>query len=80
MRCIELKICLVLQQNPASNFGTTYFFFFPNVKKVDFAVYVLFFLQINPMYSNFILLVDMSYYFIIYFFLRQKILVRNINY
>jgi hypothetical protein len=28
MRCIELKICLVLHQNPASNFGTTYFLFF----------------------------------------------------
>jgi hypothetical protein len=30
MRCIELKICLVSHQNPASNFGTTYFFFFTN--------------------------------------------------
>jgi hypothetical protein len=33
MRCIALKICLVLQQNPTSNFGTTYFFFFPKRTK-----------------------------------------------
>jgi hypothetical protein len=33
MRCIALKIRLVLHQNPASNFGTTYFFFSPYEKK-----------------------------------------------
>jgi hypothetical protein len=32
MPCIELKICLVLQQNPAPNFGTTYFFLFTKQK------------------------------------------------
>jgi hypothetical protein len=35
MRCIELKICLVLHQNPASNFGTTYFFLFTYQKGIN---------------------------------------------
>ncbi len=28
MRCVELKFCLILRQNRAPNFGSTYFFFF----------------------------------------------------
>jgi hypothetical protein len=37
MRCIALKIYLVLQQNPTPNFGTTYFFFFPKENKIIYA-------------------------------------------
>jgi hypothetical protein len=41
MRCIELKICLVLHQNPTSNFGTTHFFFFPYKKTTTHSFFLL---------------------------------------